>query len=81
MIPAAAMAFAELPERRPTGRSRRDGCHAPRTRKLSPEQEAALRRSAPGRSLRDLAAEFRVSHETVRAVLRERECRLGGAAA
>ena len=67
------MAFADLPERRRAGRSRRDASHAPRARKLSPEREAALRRSAPGRSLRDLAAAFGVSHETGRAVLRGRE--------
>ena len=64
------MAFAELPDRRRVGRSRRDGYQAPRARKLSPDQEAALRRVAPGRSLRALAADFGVSHETVRAVLR-----------
>ena len=64
------MAVADLPERRRAGRSRRDAYQAPRARKLSPDQEAQLRRGAPGRTLRDLAAEFRVSHETVRAVLR-----------
>ena len=71
MIPTAALAFAELPERRRAGRSRRDGYHAPRARKLSPEQEAALRGVASDRSLRELAAAFGVSHETVRRALRE----------
>ncbi len=42
----------------------------PRRQKLSPEQEAALRAQAGTKSLRTLAAEFGVSHETVRAVLR-----------
>ena len=64
------MAFAELPERRRAGRSRRHDYQAPRARKLSPEREAELHRLAPGRSLRDLAAAFGVSHETVRAALR-----------
>jgi len=66
----AAMAFAKLPQRRPAGRSRRDAYHAPRARKLSPDQEAAVRADAGRRSLRELAAAFEVSDETVRAVLR-----------
>ena len=64
------MAFADLPERRSAGRSRRDAYQDPRPRKLTPERESELRRVAPGRSLRDLAAKFGVSHETVRAALR-----------
>ena len=71
MIPTAALAFAELPERGRAGRSRRDAYQDPRPRRLPPEQEARLRRMATGRTLRDLAAEFGVSHETVRAVLRD----------
>ncbi len=43
-----------------------------RPRKLTPGQEAALRALAGTKSLRVLAAEFGVSYETVRAVLRER---------
>ncbi|CAA9552482.1 MAG: hypothetical protein AVDCRST_MAG49-1878 [uncultured Thermomicrobiales bacterium] len=38
---------------------------------LTPEQEAAIRALAGIRSLRSLAAEFGVSHETVRAALRK----------
>jgi hypothetical protein len=57
------------PARRRVGRSRRDAYQAPRRRKLSPEQRAAIRAQAGNRSLRELAAEFGVSHETVRAVL------------
>ena len=45
----------------------------PRQRKLSTEQEAAIRASAGNRSLRELSAEFDVSHETVRTVLRQGE--------
>ena len=43
-----------------------------RPRKLTPEQEDAARALAATRSLRSLAADFGVSHETVRAVLGER---------
>jgi DNA-binding CsgD family transcriptional regulator len=65
--------IAEAPPRRVSGRSKRASCRVPRRRKLSPEQEAAIRASAGHRTLRELAAEFGVSHETVRAVLRERD--------
>ena len=44
-------------------------------------EESTIRSVAQAHSLRLLAAEFGVSHETVRAVLRDRECRLGGTAA
>ena len=66
------MPFADLPERRPAGRSRRDAYQDPRPRKLTSEREVDLRRATPGRSLRDLGAAFGVSHETVRAVLHGR---------
>ena len=69
MIPQAALAFADLPERR-VGRSRRETYQARRARKLTPEHEAAIRALAGAKSLRSPAAEFGVSHETVRAVLR-----------
>ena len=62
--------IAEAPPRRVSGRSKRASYQAPRRRKLSPEQEAAIRALAQTRSLRALAADFGVSHETVRAVLR-----------
>ena len=42
----------------------------PRRRRLSMEQEAAIRAFAGTKSLRSLAADFGVSHETVRSVLR-----------
>jgi hypothetical protein len=55
--------------------SRRDEPARPRycarARKLTPEQEAAIRSEARNRTLRDLAAAFGVSHETIRTVLRE----------
>jgi hypothetical protein len=65
--------IAVAPERRPAGRSRRGTYQTPRPRKLTPEQAEELRRLAPSRSLRDLAAHFGVSHETVRKALREQE--------
>ena len=53
-----------------SGQSKRASSHIPRQRKLSPEQEGAILALAATRSLRALAADFGVSHETVRAVLR-----------
>ncbi len=41
-----------------------------RTRKLTPLQESAIRALAASKSLRSLAADFDVSHETVRTVVR-----------
>ncbi|HZA92584.1 MAG TPA: hypothetical protein VE420_08150 [Gemmatimonadales bacterium] len=41
-----------------------------RARRLTPEQELAIRVLAGTKSLRSLAAEFGVSHETIRAVVR-----------
>jgi DNA-binding GntR family transcriptional regulator len=40
-----------------------------RARKLTPDQETSIRAFGTTKSLRALAAEFGVSHETVRAVL------------
>jgi DeoR/GlpR family transcriptional regulator of sugar metabolism len=54
-----------------SGRSKRTSYHDPRRRKLSYEQEAAIRSEAGNRTLRELAAEFGVSHETIRTVLRQ----------
>jgi len=55
-----------------SGRSKRTSYHGPRRRKLSSEQEAAIRSEAGNRTLRDLAAAFGVSHETIRTVLRQK---------
>ena len=63
--------IAAVPPRRVSGRSKRASYHAPRRRKLSPEQEAAIRSEAGNRTLRELAAAFGVSHETIRTVLRQ----------
>ena len=70
MMPRDALVFAELRDRRGVGRSRWASYHTPRRRKLTAEQEAAIRAEAGNRSLRELAADFGVSHETVRAVCR-----------
>lgn len=73
ILPPGAHLIATPPPRRRTGRSRRDTYQQPRSRKLSPERASELRRVAAGRSLRDLAAEYGVSHETVRTLLRARD--------
>ena len=65
--------IAAVPARRVSGRSKRASYHGPRTRKLSPEQQAAIWASRGNRSLRELAAQHGVSHETVRPVLRASE--------
>ncbi len=61
------------PSVRSACRSRHNGSapsrYRDRPRKLTSEQEAAIRALAGTKSLRSLAAEFGVSHETVRAVL------------
>jgi DNA-binding CsgD family transcriptional regulator len=53
---------------------RRDASSLPpyraRARRLTPEQEATIRALAAIKSLRSLAAEFGISHETIRTVLR-----------
>ena len=59
-----------MPPRRIVGRTKRTGYQVPRRRKLSPDQVSEIRANVDNRSLRELAAEFGVSHETVRVVLR-----------
>ncbi len=71
MMSPLALVIAHAPPRRVAGRTARASCTSPRRRKLSSEQEAAIRALAQTRSLRVLAAEFGVSHETIRAVVRE----------
>ena len=76
---AEPISVAAPAPRRVSGRSQRASYHTPRRRKLTHEQEAAIRAGAGNRSLRELAAEFGVSHETVRAVLRgPRSADVGG---
>ena len=66
------MVIAAAPERSPVGVSGREGYQRPRPHKLATEERNAVRLEAnSGRSLRNLAAAYGVSHETIRAVLRE----------
>jgi hypothetical protein len=60
-----------VPPRRVSGKSRRVSSQVPRGRKLAPDQEAAIRALAGSKSLRSFAADFGVSHETIRKVLRQ----------
>jgi DNA-binding NarL/FixJ family response regulator len=63
--------IAAAPERRLAGVSGREGYQRPRPRKLTIRERNAVRLEADkGRSLRSLAADFGVSHETVRSVIR-----------
>ena len=59
-----------MPPPRVSGRSQRATYYTPCRRKLTAEQEAAIRALVATKSLRSLADEFGVSHETIRAVLR-----------
>jgi DNA-binding NarL/FixJ family response regulator len=61
--------IAAVPPRPVSGRSHRAAYHTPRRRKLTAEQEVAIRALAATKSLRSLADEFGVSHETVRKVV------------
>ena len=72
-LPSDLVVIAEAPPRLVSGRSKRAAYHAPRRRKLTREQEEAIRVNAGNRTLRELAADFGVSHETIRAILRRRE--------
>ncbi len=59
--------FRSLPSRRPCGPGVR---YSFRARKLNPSEESTIRALAATKSLRSVAAEFGVSHETVRGVIR-----------
>ena len=63
--------IAVVPPRRVSGLSKRASYQTPRKGKLSTNQKASIRANSGNRTLRELAAEFGVSHETIRAVLRE----------
>ena len=64
--------IAAAPERSPVGVSGREGDPRLRPRKLTIEERDAVRLDAnSGRSLHSLAGAFGVSHETIRAVLRD----------
>ena len=62
-----------VPDLRPRQRRHRCGSgarYSVRARKLTPAEESTLRALAATRSLRALAADFGVSHETVRTIAR-----------
>ena len=63
--------IAVVPPRRVSGKSARTSYQSPRQGKLTQTQKAAIRKVAGHWTLRELAAEFGVSHETIRAVLRQ----------
>ena len=63
------MVIAAAPPRRVSGQSGRAAPHIVQPRKLSLDQESAIRVLAQTKSLRSLAADFGVSHETVRRVV------------
>jgi hypothetical protein len=68
----ALIEIAAVPPRPVSGKSRRASYQSPRRRKLSLEQEATVRREAGNCTLRELAAEYEVRHETIRTVLRQK---------
>jgi DNA-binding CsgD family transcriptional regulator len=70
-FPSDLVVIAEAPPRRVSGQSGRASHHTPRRHKFSPEQEAAVRAGAGNQTLRELAADFGVSHETIRNVVRQ----------
>lgn len=61
---------ADPPERLSVGASGRAAYCRSRPRKLSPEQEAAIVAQAGTRSLRDLAADYDISPELVRLIVK-----------
>jgi hypothetical protein len=71
ILPIGAFLIAALPPLRVVGRSKRATYRSPRQRKLSADQVEAIRAEAGNSTLRQLAAEFEVSHETIRTVLRK----------
>ena len=72
-LPSGAIVIAEPPERRSVGRSCRSSYQRPRSRRLSPSEREAVCALAPNRSLREVAADFGVSHETIRSILRDQK--------
>ena len=69
-LPPQAIVVASPPQRSSVGHSGRSSYQRARPRRLSPEEREAIRALAATRNLRELAAEFGASHETVRSVLR-----------
>ena len=70
-LPPGAIIIAEPQDRTSVGESGRSTYQQPRPSKLSPDQIGVIQRSS-NRTLRELAAEHGVSHETIRAALKTR---------
>jgi len=68
-LPPSALIIATPPEHTPVGKSGRSAYQQPRRSKLSSEQIEAINRKSQ-LTLRELAAECGVSHETIRAARR-----------
>ena len=69
-LPSGAILIAAPPPRQQAGQSGRSGYQRPRPRRLSSSEREAVLALAPNCTLRELAAEFGVSHETIRTVCR-----------
>jgi hypothetical protein len=63
------MVIAVAPSNEPAGRSGRKSYREPRARKLSPDDEAEICQATGTRSLRNLAAAYGFSYETIRATV------------
>jgi hypothetical protein len=70
--------IAEVSPRRMSGTSQRASLQVLRCRKLAPDQVVTIRALAGTKSLRALATDFDVSHETIRAALRARATMTSG---
>ena len=68
-LPQGAVIIGHAPARRQVGISARSPYNQPRPRRLTLSERAAVLVAAPNRTLRELAADFGVSHETIRSVL------------
>lgn len=69
-LPPTAICVAVPPKRQHTGQSGQSAYQRLRPRRLLLKEREAIRVLAPIRSLRELATECGVSHETVRAIVR-----------
>jgi hypothetical protein len=72
-VEAGYVVVAVAPDPAPVRSCGRAASRTRRPRSLTAEQEAEIRALAQTRSLRSLAADFGVSHETVRRAIREGE--------
>ncbi len=68
-LPPGAIIIATPPERETVGKSGRSSYQQARVRKLKAEDIESIKHQA-GRTLRELAAAYGVSHETIRAARR-----------